>query len=68
MHCLMLEAALVITVSKQSSYLLMAQPFGQYLTVGRKYYRIAGTFKGENFCEFRGFVTIRESFLHEIGA
>ena len=24
------------------------------------------TFEGENFCEFRSFVTIRESLLHEI--
>ena len=29
-------------------------------------YRIAETFEGENFREFRGFVAIHESFLREI--
>ena len=29
-------------------------------------YHIAGTFEEENFHEFRGFVAICESFLHEI--
>ena len=30
-------------------------------------YRIAETFEGENFHEFRGSDAIRESFLHEMG-
>ena len=29
-------------------------------------YCIAGNFRGRNFCQFRGFVAICESFLHEI--